>query len=307
MRETVRKLNLVRTAFYLTVCAVLFGLMLATNLSATPTFPHNQKIDKSGVWLANAVEASWFIWSNELYYVYTNRNISGSSTEMKVVRWSDKAVISTFGSGYGCQDVLVDSGTLYVFATNCKMDYTHTGNSIVKFTSSNLTSWSGPSTIYTVESSSQIYNVAVTHGSEYVIAFEIHNPYWYNEYFVIRFLGSSSPGSGYTSKGDSHVLVDNSCPDIHYVNSKYYIWSGQDERSHSSYTTNFSTFTTSVLPTIKPVHEYEDIFTSDPDLIEFDGKVYIFYGTGNQTTYFRLTYATYDGTLAQLIDAYQQN
>src|SRR3990167_10907051 len=147
---------------YLLLLAV-FGVLLGVIIfrggpEAASTLAADQTITKSGVWLQNATEASWFVWNSELYYIYTNRPATGPATNMKIIKFSDQSVVATFGTDYGCQDVLVDNGTLYVFATKCYMDFTHTGNSIVKFTSTNLTTWSGPTTIYTAESSGQVYN-----------------------------------------------------------------------------------------------------------------------------------------------------
>lgn len=194
-----------RILFLLAILVVLVGGVFY-QLKATPTLPLNQTIDRSGVWQQAATERTFFTWGGTLYYVYTDRDLSGSTKQMKIVRESDQAVISTFGSGYGCQDAIVDSGTLYVFATNCFMDYSHQQNSIVKFTTTNLTSWSGPTTIYTMESTGQTYNVGV--GSDgagnFLITYDVHNAYWYADYFLTRFLTSTNLSS-FTDVGASNA------------------------------------------------------------------------------------------------------
>jgi hypothetical protein len=288
-------------------------------LRATPVFPAPMSINRSGTWLQNAAEGSWFVWNSELYYVYTDRNLSGSTTQMKVVKptldsggnITGQTDIATFGSGYGCQDVIVDSGTLYVFASNCKMDFTHLGNSIVKFSSTNLTTWTGPSTIYTAEASGQIYNAAIGKDASgnFVLGYDLHNPSWYAEYFVTRFATSTNLTSWSNVGTASYVWRNHGCADLQYVNGAWHIWGFNEVGSSwsiiSARTTDFLSFANSRIPTIKPVYEYEDINTSDPDMIEFGGKTYIMYLASDQTSYMRLSYATFPGTISQLADVYQ--
>lgn len=279
-------------------------------VGSTPTLPANMAIEKSGTWLQNATEASWFIWNNELYYMYANRPMAGPATNMKIVKFSDQSVVATFGTDYGCQDALVDNGTLYVFATKCYMDFTHKGNAIVMFTSTNLTTWSSPTTIYTSGSYEQIYNVGVgkdTSGN-IVLGYDIHNPSWYAEYFVTRFITTTNYTAWSNVGTASYVWHDHGCIDLQFVNGTWHVWGFNDMpgggwNTVSAKTTDFLNFTGEGV-TIAPVFEYEDINTTDPDLIEFDGKVYIIYMVGDQSTYARLTYATYDGTLAEFAEAY---
>lgn len=303
--------NLFKGVIGLAVSVLILGAVTVGH--STPTLPLNQKLEKSGMWLQNATESSWFVWNNELYYIYANRSIAGPAINMKIIKFSDQSVVATFGTDYGCQDVLVDGGTLYVFATKCYMDFSHTANSIVKFTSTDLTNWSGPATIYTGGSYEQIYNVGVGKDASgnVVIGYDIHNPSWYAEYFVTRFITSTNYTTWSNIGTASNVWHGHGCADLKFVNGAWYIWGFSDMpgggwATISAKTTDFLNFTNSKIPTIKPVHEWEDINTTDPDLIEFDGKVYISYMTGDQSTYARLTYATYEGTLAQLIDVYQQ-
>lgn len=291
---------------------LLVGVVFNYRVYSVPTLPMNQKIEKSGVWMQSATEVSWFIWNNELYYIYTNRPVSGTATNMKLIKFSDHSVVATFGTDYGCQDAIVDSGTLYVFATRCYMDFSHLGNSIVKFSSTNLTTWTGPTTIYTVEGSGQMYNTTVGKDASgnVVVGYDVHNPSWYNEYFVTRFLTSTNYTNWSSVGTASYAWRDHGCASLHFINGAWYIWGFKSVtggwQTISAKTTDFLNFTISKIPTLKPTYEWEDINTTDPDLIEFDNKVYIAYMTGDQSTYMRSTYATYSGTLAQLIDVYQQ-
>lgn len=294
-------------------------LLLATALfsiatvKGTPTFPQQVGINRTGVVLQNATEASGFVWNNELYYVYTDRNVAGTTAQMKVVKptldsnglITGQTTISTFGSGYGCQDVNVAGGTLYVFATNCRMDFTHKGNSIVKFTTTDLTNFSGPTTIKTADANTQYYNLSATYNtstSEYLIAYEQKST---GNVWSVRFIASYDNSTWVNSGGS----WDKSPPEIKYVNGSYYIWGGIPVNGQGVVQiakTNLGTFTNSRITVLRPEKSWEDINTTDLDLVEFDGKVYGFYMVGDQTTYMRLTYFTYNGSLAQYIEAYQQ-
>lgn len=275
------------------------------------SLPINQKIDRSGVWLQDATEASGFVWNNEFYYVYTDRDFANTTRQMKIIKWSDGSVVSTFGSGYGFQGVIVDSGTLWVYAT--------TGNSsahaIVGFKTTDLTTWTSLGTVYSLTSSYQVFNISVTkNGSNFIMTYEFLGPGYTG--FACGFLTSSN-GTSYSPTGTPLGLVSGvgqicSCPCLRYVGGTYYFWTTTPLSSPTRYhtwmakSTNLSSWTWSRLTTLRPVLEFEDINTSDVDLTEFDGKVYGIYATGDQQTYQRLTYFTYDGTLAQYIQAYQQ-
>lgn len=288
-------------------------------VKSTPTLPQPMAIDRTGTWLQNAAESSGFVWNNELYYVYTDRNLSGSSTQMKIVKptldgngkITGQTDIATFGLGYGCQDALVDSGTLYVFATNCKMDSSHRGNTVVMFKSTNLTTWTGPTTIKTLDSSKQAYNVAVTKNS--------------GGYTTVSYDTQSSAGNvtyflwsnDYTSWGQpGGSLAVDGLADMYFLNGRYYIWFTDHLNSPTKYgtnmlySTNLTTWNWSRIPVLWPGYyahgSWEDINTTDFDATEFNGRVYIFYLTSDQSTYMRLTYAIFNGSMAQYIEAMQQ-
>lgn len=300
---------------FLVLVLAFFGLGQAL---ASPTLPSPVGIDKSGIWLQNATEASWFVWNNELYYVYTDRNLSGSSTQMKIVKPTfsgDKITgqtdIATFGSGYGCQDVYVDSGTLYVFATSCKMDFTHKNNSIVRFSSTDLTTWSGPTSLVPMGASAQVYNVSIdknTSTNNWIMSFEYKAGAGTD--FACQWLQSGSLTGSWSGVGGA---TTGSCHELKYLNGVYYQWVvGNITSPRTEYhtwlmkSTNLTNWTTSRITVLQPEKSYEDMNTTDIDLQEFDGKLYGLYMTGDQNTYMRLTYLTFNGSLAEFIDAYQE-
>lgn len=297
---------------YLSVLLIA-PILFAANVKGTPTFPQQIGINRTGVVLQNATEASGFVWNNELYYVYTDRDVAGTTAQMKIVKpaldsnglITGQTNIATFGSGYGCQDVDVHGSTIYVFATGCKMDLSHMGNSIVKFSSTNLTTWSGPTTIKTMPSNRQAYNVSATENpntGEYLVAYESTSAaYDWSTKFI-----ASLNATTWVDSGGSWTQTP---PEIKYVNNSYYIWGGKVVNGQGQTVmakTDQGTFTQSRIVAIKPIMEYEDINTTDLDLVEFNGKVYGFYMVGDQSTYMRLTYFTFNGTLAQYVEAYQQ-
>lgn len=276
--------------------------LFARSVHGTPTFPQNMGLQRSNVWLGNATEGSWFVWSSELYYVYTDRPFNGSSLQMKIIKFSDKSVVSTFGSGYGYQDVVVDNGTLYVFAV------ASSSQSIVKFTSTDLTTWSSATTIKTLSAGNTVYNISATKNStEVVLAYEYLPS---GGSFTIGFIKSSD----YSTWSDTGTALSGGylCPELLYVNSNYYMLVGSHISSVGQWHTwmakssGLSTWSWSRLTVLRPVFEFEDINTTDADVIEFDGKVYVMYMVGDQNTYMRLTYATFDGTLSQFVEAFQQ-
>ena len=54
------------------------------------------------------------------------------------------------------------------------------------------------------------------------------------------------------------------------------------------------------LPIIAP-GEGEDINTSDPDLVEWQGEVYLYYSIGDQRTYAKLKRAVFDDSLPDFL------
>jgi hypothetical protein len=48
----------------------------------------------------------------------------------------------------------------------------------------------------------------------------------------------------------------------------------------------------------------EGINNSDVDLVEFEGKTYIFYGIGDQLKWQGIKYAVYNGSFKELLTSY---
>jgi hypothetical protein len=297
--------------FSICIVEYSFASRVQTNLVS----PQDMRIKKTGLWLQDAAEGSWFEWEGTLHYAFTERSLDASNKHIKIADFQTNKVISTFAEGFGFQDVIVQGDTFHVFMGNVGWSTSkgEKGNGIWYTSSKNLIDFSEPRMIKEMPEDTTVYNVSVTINDqrEFVVAYEFKDPYLIP--FSIRFIKSKNlqvwQDVGSTFGGQQRV----GCPDIKFIGGKYYMWFGETIDSPKPYVTNMamsddlSVWKQSRLATLSPTFDYEDINNSDPDVFEYQGKVYVMYLVSDQQTYTRMTYATFDGTLQQFVEVYYVN
>lgn len=304
---------------FLLLLFLLFQISLFSNpsvshLSAVGTPTIDMQIYRSGKWLQNTAEGSWFVWGGQLYYVYTARNNDASQKIMKIVRFSDNVEIVSFANGFGFQSVIVIDGVLYIFASDVSWENANAGwgSKIVRFATPDLVNFFGPDTILQMPSNRMVVNTTIArNGNTYVLGYEskVNGGSWDTRFLTSTdFNNWSATGSVLTTPpgvGSS----DASCPYLTFIDGYYYIWvattlPGPKYVVPLARSANLTSWSWSRLYTIKPIFEFEDINTTDLDFIEYNNEVYLLYTVSDQQTYQRITYAKFKGIFVELVQAY---
>lgn len=55
-------------------------------------------------------------------------------------------------------------------------------------------------------------------------------------------------------------------------------------------------------PVLRPVEIDDSINASDPEMVEFDGKTYIYYSVGDQLTWMNIKRLIYEGSLEEFCE-----
>lgn len=210
--------------------------------------------------------------------------------------------------------VAVNNGEVYIFGTT----QTVAGNSIKKRKLDQATwTWDGPETnVYTAPAGVTIYNTSVTKGPDkWVLVYETNegtNP------FSARFLQSTDLATWTPVGGLMHGSFYSACPSIHYAEDGWYIvtymWNnGGTYETAIARTKDFvtiSTFQGNPANGLTAFHHllspdaHEGPNNSDFAMTEFNGKVYMVYLIGDQSTWGNIGQAWYDGTLLDFYHEY---
>lgn len=212
---------------------------------------------------------------------------------------------------------IVDSGTLYVFGSNMVTPERALapGGQIIMTSSTDLFTWTRP--VVVIDSPEvAIGNTSVTKTPDgFVMAYDTRAP-GYADYSY-RFAYSRNMVDWVPIGGIFSPYEYTSCPAIRYVNGYYYVfhlrsvtrklWDGRKDTKFVtmlSRSTDLITFENqrSAFAVMSPVNHPEDgTATTDLDLVEFQGKVYLTYSAGDQQTWGHLKYAIYNGDLTNML------
>lgn len=297
-------------------CVIAFGLGGATgSMSADwPGFPPSVSAPSltkvSAIYGSSTYETTPIVFQGKPLLYATNS--VAMSLSLKDLGTGE--VISTFGTdgdGYSLGSAFVSGDQINVFAA--KYSTTDWTQDIYRFTSTDGKNWTNPTLAVARSNGEHLFNSSVCwDGRQYVMAYESNQPMQWSTKFarsadlatwekmdVPTFLGA--PGT------------EGANPTLRYVDNYYYLlystfW--PDGRSgwvtylaRSQNLTDWE-FSDQEHPVLEPSGD-EGINNSDPDLFEYNGKTYMFYASGYQTTegtYTKL--AVYDGSMSQFLSSY---
>ena len=259
------------------------------------------------------VEGTPIVFNNKLYTIVglsSSGNVTGfmridgdvlGEATRPFVSIPDMSYISAFVTG----------GTVYVFGSSADRQR------IKMVSSTDLASWTAPVTVYTVPANFGAYNTSVTAnaaGNGFVMAVEVTDPAYPSIPFVVRFLASTnlSAWTMLPSVFNNNGTFAN-CPTIRYVGGNYYmLYMSWVVDSHMTFIVRSHD-----LITWEPGTGYPDGATvpfvavntegnnnSDVDLVEHNGKVFFLFARGNQTSWLEMTYAWFNGTMAQYFQSF---
>lgn len=278
-----------------------------------PIIKNFNGIQKHHINLGDYVESTPFVWKNELKYLTINRELNSNEPTLSIFDFKTKNKIIDFGRGINLASALVKDEILYVYGTK---KWGQKGESeLYVISSKDLQTFSEPELIYKAPPGLSFFNNTVTYNEndkKFIMALETDEDFL--AAFSIRFF-ESYDNKNWNPVHDQvfgkNVYV--ACPAIRYLNGNYYMWYLVERRNDPNcqtcitYVVNLAQSSDLINWKISnhdflvPNPPHEGINSSDMDLTEFNNQVYIFYSVGDQATWTKLKYATYNGNLEKLV------
>lgn len=266
-----------------------------------------------------AWEEAPFVYDGDLYKAGFRRGwidtIGGSTVIIeKYIPEKDvfyKVAAIEWPRGLGC--VHVENGVIHVFGSS---SWTQKENAIYRRVLDPLTwDWAGPEQLaYQAPPGVSFFNSSVTKGPDrFVMVYETDEGTWP---FSMRFLESQDLVT-WTPIGDLiHPNQYSACPTIRYAKDGYYLvsylWYNQGHfETAIARTSDFITVQTfggnaqwTPYQQLMSADPLEGFNNSDVDWIEWNGKLFFVYLTGDQQTWAHQNHAWFDGTMVDFYNVY---
>ncbi|MEI6679226.1 MAG: hypothetical protein WCL21_11505 [Mariniphaga sp.] len=210
--------------------------------------------------------------------------------------------VARFGQGHSFVSAFVNGIEMNVFALEFT-DFGRIMNStgIDRFTSTDLKTWKTEKVILP-EGNEHLFNSSVCKDDKgYLMAYESDKPVQ----FCFKFARSQDLSKWDKIQGLAFTGVKNeysACPVIRYFKPYYYVIYLHDKmEGHKGYLSflarskDLMDWELSAFNPILEASEGEGINNSDVDILEYKGKTYLYYATGDQETWGTVRVALYDG------------
>ncbi|MCU0959466.1 MAG: hypothetical protein MUF48_05115 [Pirellulaceae bacterium] len=256
----------------------------------------------------NLCELSPVVWRGRLCHLECIRPATGGVRDDYYLRICDAASgdeLSRFATGYSLACALVQDDTFYAFASRWEEN---NWNDVTMFKSTDLEHWE--SRVVVSQENEHLFNSSACAGRDgFVMAYESNDPAY--PAFTTKF--ASSPDLEHWTKLPDATFGTNrytACPCIRYVNDYYYVLY-LEHRTPRHY---FETYLTrsrdlrhwelsAANPVLAPTALDDGINASDPDLVEFDGKTYVYYSVGDQLTWMNVKRGVFAGSPASFFES----
>ncbi len=261
------------------------------------------------------MENTPFYFNSKLLIVANHRpggaEAKGEDAYLYIDDLSTGQEVARFGKGHSFVSAFVNGDELNVFALEFT-DFGRVMNSsgINRMVSTDLKNWKTEKVILP-EGDEHLFNSSVCRDDKgYLMAYESDKPVK----FCFKFARSADlskwekvPDLAFT--GENHEY--SACPVIRYYAPYYYvIYLHAPAKGHNgwvSYMARSTDLETWELSPYNPVLEAElgeGKNNSDVDILEYKGKTYLYYATGDQATWGTMRVAMYDGTEKAFYEAY---
>lgn len=259
---------------------------------------------KEKSYISDTCEAAPFVFRNRFLLMECTRPAGGGDIDdyYLIVRDVETGKeVARFAKGHGLASLWVHNQEVSVFASRWQNG---TWNDVTLFRSVDLQCWSSKKVIEQ-DGGEHIFNTTVCASDEkFVMAYETNDPGYVP--FTIKFAESEDlvdwiriPGALF---GPDRYAA---CPCLRYLDGWHYMLYLEHRKPQWLFETcmtrsrDLMEWEPSPRNPILAPEEGEGINTSDPDLIEYKGKVYLYYSIGDQRTYSKLKRAVFNGTLAE--------
>ncbi len=251
-------------------------------------------------------EVSPFIWHGRLCHMICVRPSSGGQGADHYIVLQDaetKQELGRCGQGYSLASMFVHKDTAYIFASRWEKNG---WQDVTLFTSADLQHWR--QSVVIKGEKEGLFNSSVCKGKDgFVMAYESDDKTYAP--FTIKFAVSKDLKTWHkvpdTVFGAGRYAA---CPAIRFVDGYYYLL----YLEHRTPRWYFETYIARSLdlvqwelsaanPVLQPHGLQDGINASDPDLIEYDKKTYLYYAVGDQRTWMNVKRAVYPQPLPQFL------
>jgi len=254
--------------------------------------------------LGDVCEAAPVVWQKRLALMKCNRPASGGVIADYFLTLDDVESgrrLARFAEGYGLASAFVHRGKFYAFASRFEGgDW----NDVTMFKSKDLENWTQKVVI--TQEKEHLFNSSVCRGREgFVMAYETNDPKFVP--FTVKF--ATSPDLENWTKLPDVFGADRytACPCLRYANGWYYVLYTEHRTPRWFFETyiarskDLKTWELSAANPILTPGFNDGIDASDPDVIEFAGRTWLYYSVGDQRTWSKLKRAAYPGPLADFL------
>jgi hypothetical protein len=256
-------------------------------------------------------ELAPFIWQGRLCHMECVRPATGGERHDYYLRFTDAQTGEELGRGargYGLASILIHDGEAYVFASRWEPDG---WRDVTMFHSADLRHWHKQLAVQ--GENEGIFNTSVCQGKDgFVMTYESSDPAY--PAFTVK-LARSADLKTWTKLPEATFGTDRytACPCLRYVGGYYYVlylehrlprWRFEMYVTRSKDLKHWEL--SAANPVLVPEGLDEGINASDPELVEWQGKTYLYFAVGDQLTWMSLKRATYPGSLRAFFEHWYQ-
>ena len=255
--------------------------------------------------LGDVCEAAPIVWHGRLTLVKCVRPAAGGTRADYHLVLEDVETgreLGRLAEGYGLACALVQDGTLHVFASRFESDG---WNDVTRFTSTDLKTWEQK--VALEQEHEHLFNSSVCATDRgFVMAYESDDRNCVP--FTVKF--ASSPDlETWTKKPEAVFGAERyaACPCLRYANGTYYLLYLERRAPRWFFETYLARSKDLISWELSPANPiltpglHDGINASDPDVVEFRGRTYLYYSVGDQRTWSKLKRAVYPGPMAELL------
>jgi len=266
-------------------------------------FPRRELLGPAELVRRDMCELAPIIWDDRLFHVECVRPATGGTPADYYLQLTDAETgetLARFAEGYSLASAIVHDNSLYVFASRyADGDW----NDVTLFTSSDRRVWERRVVIR--QENEHLFNTSVCQGLEgFVMAYESNDPAY--PPFTIKFAVSSDLRE-WTKLPDAVFGTNRyaACPCIRYADGYYYMLYLEHRAPRHVFETYIVRspdlqrwWLSAANPVLQADGLDEGINASDPEIVEIDGQMYLYYAVGDQLTWMNIKRAVYAGTTA---------
>lgn len=219
--------------------------------------------------------------------------------------------IVRFGAAHAFVSAIVEGPYLNVFA----LDFSNSGkvwesNGIDRFVTTDLKNWKQEKVILP-EGEKKLFNNSVCKDENgYVMAYESNLPVkWCFRFARSKDLSKWEKIDGIVYSGENNEF--SACPVIRYIKPYYYVIYTHDRmKGHNGWipflsrSKDLETWELTPFNPIMEAGEGEGCNNSDFDILEYEGRTYLYYGDGDQETWGTICVAMFDGSMKKFYESY---